>query len=751
MFTKAKIAERISFRNNIHEQPEWMINRNAIDDILSFILWLTIALIVYLLSFPTYSPQLALPYIIFILYYTRLYWRLITVPMWAEDTLKILKKYVSPYSKKNQLNIFEDKELPDIIVLIAAYKAEGSISSVLKALQLQNYPENKYKVIVITQQAENDEKWKRYDSVKENILKLLKSREIDQSHSILDIELLKELIHSNLKGTDSEDEIKTELSSLIAAYLLFGKSYRFIVEQAACSLIDNFFYQYQLHGFISSLSLFHSVGISINSNEEKFIKYVVKTCFKKSDRITRDFSKILGLINNQTIFIDPLKTSKLAISLKNENIFVNLASLYLRKKIRRQLKNYISTVEKQLDEIQSNLLDLPYLSDRMKAIYNRINRTCPEVVDESLLSTNHSQFCHICRKKIGGGKPVSLNTGYFHILENGSCQISDSTHFLVIDADSLLHSSTLRTIANEISKDTDKNIIRQIAPLSTSNFFGNDSYGKLISCLDTIGSMGKWARNIRTQKRPDLPAGSGVAIPATFIKYLEELKEVPWETNTITEDARMIITDYGLIDGANSKTKFVPIYLLEAVPEGRNIIQTYKNYFAQRMRWASGGPTEIIELLKAFHNKKPFTSSNDGNGNFISYIPNFITKMKVRYRHIRLLMYWISDHFWWGFGFGLAPIVWLLFSYYFITPPFLKLFGLMLLLGTPTMVIFNVFKKFSCFVPGGLDYLTLLKLYVATIFMAWFQTLPIMYTQLLFLFRKKNKFHEWTATAKPQF
>lgn len=748
MFSKSKIANTITFRPKHHEMPEWMIQRSMIDDIFSFILWLSMVLIIYLLSFPTYSPLFALPYILFILYYTRLYWRLITVPMWAEDTLRILKKYVGLASIKNQLSM---KELPDIIVMIAAYKAEGSIRSVLKALQLQNYPENKYKVIVITQQAENDEKWKTYDTIKGNLLKLLESRKIYQSHSDLDIELLSKLIQSNLKGTDSEDEINTEIKSLIAAYLLFGKSHSFIADQTACSLIHNFVYQYQLHGFINSMTLFHSFGISINSNEEKFIKYIVKTCLKKSDRIIKDFSKILGLNHDQTIFADPLKSPQLAISLKSENMLVSLASLHLRKKIRKQLKNYIFSVEKQLDDILSNLRGLPHLSDRMKTIYDRIKRTCPEVVDESLHSTNQSQFFHICRKKVGGGKPESLNTGYFHILENDSIHLSDCTHFLVIDADSLLHSSTLMMVADEITHDPDKNIIRQIAPLSTSNFYGNDSYGKLISCMDTIGSMGKWARNIRTQKRPDLPAGSGVVIPATFIKYLEQIKGVPWNINTITEDARMIITDYGLLNGATSKTKFVPIYLLEAVPEARNIIQTYKNYFVQRMRWASGGPSEIIELVKSFYEDILYSSSNDGNGIFRSYSPDLITKIKTSYRQIRLLMFWIADHLWWGFGFGLAPIIWLLFSFYFFTPPFLKLFGLMLFVGTPTLVIFRVFKKFSCFVPGGLDYLALSKLYFVTIFMAWFQTLPIMYTQLLFLFRKKSKFQEWTTTVKPKF
>ena len=134
-----------------------------------------------------------------------------------------------------------------------------------------------------------------------------------------------------------------------------------------------------------------------------------------------------------------------------------------------------------------------------------------------------------------------------------------------------MSSSSLAVVAREIRSDPELNVVRQMAPISTSNYAGNNAFVKVVGCLDTLGSMGKWARSTRTLERPDLPAGSGLVIPAPLLEFLRRTRGSPWDGSTITEDARLVISDYGLLDGATRRTKFVPVHLLEAVPEGPTV------------------------------------------------------------------------------------------------------------------------------------------------------------------------------------
>src|SRR5687767_13976761 len=49
-----------------------------------------LSLSVYLLSFPTHSPSYVAAHIVFILYYTRLFQRMLTIQFAAENTIRLL-------------------------------------------------------------------------------------------------------------------------------------------------------------------------------------------------------------------------------------------------------------------------------------------------------------------------------------------------------------------------------------------------------------------------------------------------------------------------------------------------------------------------------------------------------------------------------------------------------------------------------------------------------------------------------------
>jgi hypothetical protein len=561
--------------------------------------------------------------------------------------------------------------------------------------------------------------------------------------------MLSEMIKS--AGTGSAD-LATELKATVAACLCLHKGRRYILNRVANAvLLEYFRYHHERRPPAEFVARLQDMGVVLTPREMRFLEFSAEKCLGAADRVLRDFSRILGLPQGASIFPDPEKPLRVAKTMAGERFNVAWRYAWVRRALRKGLHGFVARVERELEGMLAGTALSPDWSERLRRAYNEVEATCPEVVERAVRAMGTPAFHHICRSKVGGGKPESLNTAYFHLLAKNPGLLSEDTFFVVIDADSLLHSSSLAVIADEIRKDPDRNAIRQMAPLSTSNYAGNNVFVKMIGCLDTIGSMGKWARNTRTQERPDLPAGSGLVIPAVLLEHWRRTKGTPWEARTITEDARMVITDFGLLDGASRKTKFVPIHMLEAVPEGQGVFQTFKQYWVQRMRWASGGPEEIVELVKAFRSDKVYVQSNSSTGEFIARRPAALRRVRARLRQLRLLLAWLTDHLWWGIGYSLAPAAWLAFSFFYITPAALKIAGLCLLLGSPAWVIFGVFSRFSGFVPGGLSAQGLCRLYLGTIPLAWFHTWPIIYTQCLYLLGKRNRFRTWTTTAKPHF
>jgi cellulose synthase/poly-beta-1,6-N-acetylglucosamine synthase-like glycosyltransferase len=498
-----------------------------------------------------------------------------------------------------------------------------------------------------------------------------------------------------------------------------------------------------------SCAYFRRAGILSDRKYVPLLDFVLPRCLRRAREVVTDFSRILGSPPGVSVFVDPEKRWRTAATLVHDRLETSTPSRLLEAFFRRDIARYVERLSQEAGSFRSKLSSCPDLKAELRRAYDRVERTCPEVVDD-LIGDCGPGFHHICREKEGGGKPESLNTAYDHILRSEPTLIGGDTSFLVIDADSLLHSSALRTIAAEICADEDRCAIRQIAPLSTSNYRGRSVFVKLICCLDTIGSMGKWAHSTRTADRPDLPAGSGLVIPANLLEFLRKEKGTPWDGRTITEDARLVISDYGLLDGATRKTKFVPVHLLEAVPEGPGFFAILRQYWAQRTRWASGGPEEALALLKAFRSESLYVQTR-AVGGYARLSPGLAGRLMARVRHLRLLFVWVHDHLWWGPGYALAPLLWFTFAFFFITPPVLGFIGLALLLSLPAWTIFGAFRRFAAFVPGGLNWQDLVILYCGAMLFAWCHTWPVVYTHLLYSAGKRHRFKVWTATAKPQF
>ena len=151
-------AAATGIRHDSAGEELWRLRKNFADDALSLVVWLAFAWAVYTWTFPLTAPTFPVPYLLFILYFTRLQFRLLMVPVWAANTLNLL-------SERRKIPSTNGLGAPPFLVFIAAYKAQGSIGSVLEALKHQDYPEDRFEVYVVTQEVENTEKWQRYECV----------------------------------------------------------------------------------------------------------------------------------------------------------------------------------------------------------------------------------------------------------------------------------------------------------------------------------------------------------------------------------------------------------------------------------------------------------------------------------------------------------------------------------------------------------------------------------------------------------
>jgi cellulose synthase/poly-beta-1,6-N-acetylglucosamine synthase-like glycosyltransferase len=290
-----------------------------------------------------------------------------------------------------------------------------------------------------------------------------------------------------------------------------------------------------------------------------------------------------------------------------------------------------------------------------------------------------------------------------------------------------------------------------MASIPTANFFVESWFSKFISFADAIGAVGKWARSTRRQLKPDLHAGSGVVVPATLTAFLERLTGAPWDEATLTEDARLIIGQFGLMNAARHRTGMVPIYLLEAVPAQSKFHDTYRSFWNQRRRWATGGYDEFHNLMAAPRTVL-FTRFDSRNGHWESYEPGGYEWLSARFRQLWRLVSWTLDHFWWGIGGFIILTHWWILSSTLAAPGRLMAgAGLCALLLTPLLYLVITASQLAWFIPGGVSPRRVFLLYVQSFLAIWFYCLPVVVTQLACALGFRQRYTDWKSTQKPRY
>lgn len=650
-------------------------------------------------------------------FYFLFYRRLVQVIFWSWDTFRFLQHHNSTEERGEKTSkCVNPDNLPMFHILIASYKACESIIPVIKAVANQDYPSDHFHAWIITEHAEqlkNTEQVKRFT---QRALNFSDDNNMDESSLFLFWRCISRETHS------LETWIEQLTKGSLQGYLKYPASWSMMVQDLFTFLLN-----VPDRSEISLIKMLHPLGL--HNNEVKLIEHELRVIHNTMKTISDDFERLLGSPN----------------IIRRDDI----AFLLISKAIKKiAIKNMGKELRQRLADTQARV----WFPDRdlIEKTVVRIVLSTQDIVQQTIADLPDMNIHHLDPLN-RGYKPGALNTAYHHIKAQGLSADAGSTYYVIIDSDSLLPSHALKTIAQEVSCNDQTNAILQMASIPTANYFSEGWFSKFISFADAIGAVGKWARSTRRQLKPDLHAGSGVVVPATLLDFLAANVGGPWDITTLTEDARLIIGQYGMMNGVSNKTKMAPVYLLEAVPGEEGFWGTYKTFWNQRRRWTVGGYDEFYYMLRSprwlLHSIFNFSAP----GWEVSK-PGVWQRLRIRIRQLHRIYLWLWDHFMWGIGGFVVLTHWLFISMLVVSPSAaIRWIGFAALITAPLIFISTSGRELSCFIPGGISKRRMCLLYLQSFFATWIYCLPVVVTQIACIFGLRGRIIEWKPTRKPRY
>jgi cellulose synthase/poly-beta-1,6-N-acetylglucosamine synthase-like glycosyltransferase len=644
-------------------------------------------------------------------FYFLFYYRVVQIVVWSWDTLRYLRRGWHPPTSPGEDN---PSQLPLFHVLIAAYQAADSISPVLRALAAQSYPASRFHVWIICEHSEQLKKQQEARSLID--LATARPAYASATSSAL-LRLYWRCVSGEIEST--EDYLREMTAGRLRSYLK-----TFDVAELA---LEDLLFRLLRTGNAEVARLLGLLGLS--RRKTKLLKDTLQRVRRTAARIGDDFARLLG---SSEIY----RRSDLELELVRETLG--------RRPFRRLMSDLCGRLAPSCMEVH-----IP-AQEAIGSTAQRVSVSTQQVVKQEIARLEATHF-HLLDPHNRGFKPGALNVAYREIEEAGLLSDPQGVYFLVIDSDSLLPADGLLLAAQETRRSGQERSILQMASIPTANFFVKGWFSKFISFADAIGAVGKWARSTRRQLKPDLHAGSGVVVPATLAEFVARLTGKPWDESTLTEDARLIIGQFGLMNGARNRTGMVPVYLLEAVPAQLRLYETYKSFWNQRRRWATGGYDEFHNLLVA-PSALLFSRFDPGAGRWDSFAPGSRERAAARIRQAGRLLRWTLDHFWWGLGGFIILTHWWLISSAVAAPgPLVARAGLCALLLTPLVCLVTAASQLAWFIPGGLSVRRLCLLYLQSFVAIWLYGMPVVVTQLACLLGFRGRYTDWKSTQKPRY
>ncbi len=652
-----------------------------------------------------------------LIFYFVFYQRLVSITYWSFDTYRLLKTTVPATKQRREVEAEPEEEgLPTFHILIASYKASESLRPVLRAVANLDYPKDNCHAWVITNHNELLESEAQVGSLIREVAGLGSPAPGDP------------LLSSIAWRCESE-----RLASLDAwvSQVEGGKLQPYLrCREIAPTILHDLLFRLlrtaDRHAFYASGTL---DPLGLPTNDIAAIERALRRIETKSSEVAADFERLLGS-----------------------------DAVYRRKDIELQLignaaqSSVLSRIGHALcDRLgKPDLAVSPLTEDRLAATVSRMIRSTQEVVRDVIEESATSQV-HLLDSDGRGFKPGALNFAFRHIRDSGLLSEPSKTYFIIIDSDSLMPKHALRTIIRELRAADPPPPIMQMASIPTANFFSGGWFSQFIAFADAVGAVGKWARTTRQRLRPDLHAGSRVVIPASLTAYIAEHMGDPWAETTLTEDARIIVGQFGTMDGARNKTLMAPAYLLEAVPASTDFLNTYISFWNQRRRWTTGGYDELFYMLSppdwlrhaGFDRRERCWKLRS---------PGTVERILMGVRQANRLALWIWDHLWWGLGGVLILTHWWLVSLAIVSPSAtMSWLGLCVLLLGPLFFLIAPGRQLNTFVAGGISPRKMAQLYVTSFVAIWLYCLPVAATQIACIFGFRSKMLDWKPTQKPRY
>jgi cellulose synthase/poly-beta-1,6-N-acetylglucosamine synthase-like glycosyltransferase len=649
--------------------------------------------------------------------YFLFYRRLAQVMYWSWSTFRLMKRHhpvntnITEYHRANKLENY-----PEFHILVASYKANESIGPVIRAVANQDYPQEHYHAWIITENAEQIETKGQAEALTKRALNFDTNGERDGN-------LMPFFWYCISREISSLDIwLESVTSGPLSTYLHCEESCEWVQKDLFSRLLGM-----QDRGETFSSEIIEHLGLE--KGEMVLIERELLNIEERVQEISDDFSRLLG---GQNIYRRrDLHTQFIAKSCQRREL----------RRIFQRICHNLATPSRDI-----NLPD-PTI---VRRTVTKIRYSTQDVIQRTIMELGTKNIHHL-DPHYRGFKPGALNVAFWQIEKEGFIKNPENTFFIIIDSDSLLPAYALKTIGTEIRQTRHHREILQMASIPTANFFSGGWYSKFLSFADAVGAVGKWARSTRRQLKPDLHAGSGVVVPATLVNFIDRQVGSPWDESTLTEDARLIIGQFGMMNGVRNKTRMAPVFLLEGVPGEDDFWETYKSFWNQRRRWTTGGFDEVFYMLSS-PDWLRHTRYNPSLQEWETYQPGSWNRLFSRIRQFRRLSLWIWDHFVWGIGGFIVLTHWWLVSI-LVTGPSRPIgwIGFVLLAGSPLLFLVASGQQLSWFIPGGLSNRRKLLLYFQSFIAVWFYCLPVVATQLACILGFRGKFIDWKPTQKPRY
>ncbi|MFC1661604.1 hypothetical protein ACFL3S_09160 [Gemmatimonadota bacterium] len=653
-------------------------------------------------------------------FYLVFYWRIAGFTYWAHATYRRLARALANSSVESETPIVSPtRPFPVIHILIAAYEAQESIPAVIRAIGNQDYPKDRYHAWIVTERKERDAK-------EAHRIHLLTQAEADLasgrvSDSMRQIYWLAE---SMTAGTlvewctlilDPGGPLRGYLGNRDAASMLMSDLLRRSFAMSDCpeALVTEW----------TRLGI-GKIGRWLLLREGKKAASIL-------ERVSADFERLLGSR-------DVYRTGDI-----EREIVQRAVSRWTWRWFAHRLRTRLEIKGAQ---------PLPPPLERLTPILEATTLSTQASVSAAIRESGFSNV-HLLDPYGRGFKPGALNHAYQHLRDNGHLKEEHQGEalLLIIDSDSLLPDHALSAVAEEVKTEGRPTPVMQLASVPTANFFSGGWYSRFVSLADSIGAVGKWSRSTRQRQKPDLHAGSGVVIPTSLAEYLDRQQDGPWTDTTLTEDARIIIGQFGMMNHGRNLTRMVPAYLLEAVPASGSFLETYRSFWNQRRRWTTGGYDEAVYLW-GLPDWVLFSRFEADTGTWVQECPAAWPRVQARGRQFRRWAVWVWDHFWWGVGGGIILTHWWMVSLMVAAPNrTIAALGLAALLLTPLLYLVLLTRYVTLFTPGGMSVYTRVVLYGLCFIAIWLYVLPVVVIQIFCLVGQRSEMLDWRPTQKPRF